>query len=495
LKAKLSKKKLEEIVKQTLNLQKYHSEPEKEEDLNKIPHLSVKDLDKDIEKIPLEIQEISSVKLLSTPIFTNNICYLSLAFDARVVPFDELQNLTLLSMLLGSVDTKKHSYVELGILVQKYTGGIHSRIGNFALDKVEGEYDIKMFFSGSSLMNNVVKLRELMGEIMLESKFDDKDHIKETLKDWKAWIGSMLERDSHKFVFRRLRSYFSSKGSYDEYTQGLTFYHFLCDLLDDFDNRWEGLRSSLLKLQKLVFNKKKLLVHATCEKEHYSKVKKQVQYLLDNLAEEDHKRLEYEFENKVKNEGLASQSQVQYVVQGYDFKLLGYKFSGVMRVLASLLDKEYLFQKIRVEGGAYGFSVNISRSGEVFLGSYRDPNLKETLEVFSKISQFLNNLSMKNVDKYIIGTIGSLDMPLTPASKGGIAFFRYLAGIKEADLQKERDEVLKSSLADIKGYSKLFEGIIEKNYYCVLGNEAKIRKESNLFEKIVPVTKSHETKK
>ena len=93
----------------------------------------------------------------------------------------------------------------------------------------------------------------------------------------------------------------------------------------------------------------------------------------------------------------------------------GYEYTGVMKVLETILRYEYLWTKIRVQGGAYGANVLFDRNGGMYLSSYRDPKLAETLTTYKNVPAFLKNFtaSDREMDKYIIGTISSLDTPLT----------------------------------------------------------------------------------
>ena len=132
---------------------------------------------------------------------------------------------------------------------------------------------------------------------------------------------------------------------------------------------------------------------------------------------------------------LLAASKVQYVIKGYDFKKLGYDWNGKIRVLNKILSSDWLYNQVRVIGGAYGGFSSFSSTGRVYFGSYRDPNLKETLETFNGTPDYLDKFEADetDMDRYIIGTIARMDRPLTPSQKGNWAVSRYFMKMTKQD--------------------------------------------------------------
>ena len=150
---------------------------------------------------------------------------------------------------------------------------------------------------------------------------------------------------------------------------------------------------------------------------------------------------------------------------------------------------DYLWNKIRVQGGAYGAMSSLAMSGNLVFVSYRDPNLKETLVAYNNVVEYLNNFSTteREMTKYIIGTISDLDMPLTPSMKGEKAISMHIRGISMDDLKREREEVLSTTQEDIRNYKKLISDVLEKDFYDVLGNDKKIKENKELFNSLETV--------
>ncbi len=153
-------------------------------------------------------------------------------------------------------------------------------------------------------------------------------------------------------------------------------------------------------------------------------------------------------------------------------------------MLENILNSEYLWKELRVKGGAYGGAMNFTRD-EVLFYSYRDPNLKETLNTFDETIKFLENFkaSDKEMTNYIIGTIGSMDYLTGPYAKGIIGDSMYFTCTTQADIQKLRDEVLSTTQDDIRKFADVLEIVIKQNLYCVVGSETKVNENKQLFDK------------
>ena len=187
-----------------------------------------------------------------------------------------------------------------------------------------------------------------------------------------------------------------------------------------------------------------------------------------------------------RNEGFKTASQVNYVARCGSFAGTGLEYTGALRILKVILNYDYLWINLRVQGGAYGCMSGFGRSGEGYLVSYRDPNLKETNEVYEKIPQYLRQFTVeeRDITKYVIGAISELDTPLTPSIKGARAISAYLSGVTYEMLLKEREEILDAGQEDIRKLAEIVEAVLNTGSLCVIGNEEKVKAESAMFGQV-----------
>ena len=481
-KSTLSKDQIEELINQTKNLKTRQSEKDTTENLQKIPLLSIDDIDKNVEKLPTIENRKDDVKILEHDVFTNKIIYNSLFFKSSTVEESLIPYIALLSGILGKVNTDKYNYEDLSNEINIVTGGIRFNAEVFSestKDEIFYPYfTVKMKYLGDKLG----KALELVNEIIKNSKFDDEQRLKEIIEEIKSRLEMIMFDRGHIAT-----AYCSQVGRYNEYLTGVSFYKFISDLAANFHDNFESLKKNLYKVSNCIFNKNNLMVSITAEKAHIEKVEDNINLIYKDLNFDRLAENKYEFKLEPDNEGLMTSSKVQYVAKAMNFSKFGIDYSGSMQVLRSIVNYDYLWNKVRVQGGAYGCFSGFKRNGNLFVTSYRDPNLDTTLDVYNKIYEYLQNFKADNreMTKYIIGTISDFDMPLTPQMKGERADEYYIRHISFEDLQKERDEVLETRQDTIKGFAPLMEKFMKENNICVLGNEDKIKENEKLFGKLI----------
>ena len=209
-----------------------------------------------------------------------------------------------------------------------------------------------------------------------------------------------------------------------------------------------------------------------------------------SLSDEKQSPVRLDFEAGLMNEAFLTASSVQFVGKGANLFELGLEYNGQFDVLNSVLRTCFLWDRVRVQGGAYGSQSSFdSLSGDYGLVSYRDPNLTETLDVYDQIADYIEKLDLsdKELTKILIGCVGRLDPPLSADRKGAVSMVEYLTGKTYELKQKRRDELLSTRLEDIKPYALFFRKIRESGNICVLGNEEKIKKSKNRFDHLVKV--------
>ncbi len=160
-----------------------------------------------------------------------------------------------------------------------------------------------------------------------------------------------------------------------------------------------------------------------------------------------------------------------------------FKYTGYLSVLKRIVQSDYIWYKIRTEGGAYGGDMSISDSGLVVLNSYSDPNILKTYNNFNKISDYLKdlNISEKELHMYKIGTINILDRPMKDYEINQVAMSRYFKGLDEKELYEQRQQVLNTDINDIKNYFKVIKDSLNTNNICTLGNKDDINLCKNIF--------------
>lgn len=490
-KESLSKEEIKNLIGKNNKLREMQLTEDSEEAKATIPKLSLSDVEPKAEKIPQEVIREKAFTLLKHNIFTSKISYLDFYFDTSMVEEELIPYINLLANILGKIDTKTKTYSELSNDIYVNTGGISFTANLFVENSKDNIYYPKFIIKGKSLRDNIPKLIQLINELITESKIENTKRIKDIIARVKSRIEMSIFSNGHSVAMRRVGSYFSPSGKYAEKLQGLDFYWFLSELLKNFDSISDEVLSNLNKVYNKIFNINNLIISFTGEEEDFKIIRDNLPIITDNISNNKFQPYDYSFKEEQLNEGIMSSANVQYVSKGYNLKNLGYDYKNSLLVLSTLLSREYLHNKIRAQGGAYGAGISIDRTGHVITYSYRDPNLKDTIDVYNSMAEYIKNLNLSEEEftNFIIGTISRLDPATTPHMKGQIATSRFISNISYDDIQKNREDILNTKLRDIKESASILKDTMDKNYLCVLGNENKIREDKDLFNNLVQLNK------
>lgn len=479
----LTDEELAAIIGDTERLDKYQSEPSSQEDLEKLPMLKLSDIDKSSPKIEYETMNIAGTKVVYSNLFTNKIAYLTASFDTGSVKQELIPYISLLTKILGYIDTEKSSYAELNNTINLHTGGmdiftaIYKNAVHAECYELRVEAGIKVFY------DKLDKAFDIMAETILSSKLDDKKRLKEIIDELKAGNATKAASAGHSLAVGRATSYFSESSMVSDMISGVEFMWFIENLAENFDELADEIIANLKETSKAVFNVNNLILSYTADSEGFELMKKPYGGFVAQLHNDECKKAERHLVPTKKNEGLKTSAQIQYVARTGNFKKEGYEYTGILKVLENIMDYGYLWENIRVKGGAYGCMSGYAYGGNVYFCSYRDPNLDKTNEIYNGIPAYLRsfNESDRDILKYIIGTISNLDRPKTAKGKGDMALRFYLTNLTMDMVQKERDEVLSLSNEKVHQVADMIEAVLAQNNICVVGNEGKIEECKGLF--------------
>lgn len=480
----LSYKEKHDIEKTTEELLKYQSEPESPEDIARIPFVGISEISRDVKFDSCEEKN----GIITTEMDTEGISYLRLMFDTSAVPQDKLPMLGIFNVLAGEAKAGEFGYEQLPIEINMCMGSLDTGFNAF---KTEGSepyrvYDINARF----LTENTEKAFDLISKIIFETRFEDKDDIKKILQEAKSGFESSLINSGHETALHRSLSYISKAVYYCDRTNSIDLYKLICDILNDYDNKFDGLEEEMISLAEKIFTKKNMRVHIAAEKAGIERAGICIARINDRLGDNDSERYGISLP-EIRREAFTADGMVAYNAKAANYTDLGYKYDGSMNVLKTIVNREYLWNAVRVKGGAYGVGMGITRNGNVFMYSYRDPNIKYTYGCYNEIGGFLRNFKCdeKLMDRYIIGTVSVLDRPKSMALRAKEALTRYIMGIDKAELIKERAEILDTNTGKIKQFTKLFDELAKIDYICTVGGRSLIDREDMDFERVIPLIK------
>ena len=239
---------------------------------------------------------------------------------------------------------------------------------------------------------------------------------------------------------------------------------------------------------KLIFNCNAYTLVYSCDQEDKNTVQAQCEAFAAQLPTVEIVEHPQSLPVSSTNEGITTAGKVQYVAAGGNFAKHGHKFTGAMRVLETILRYEYLWTKIRIQGGAYGATARFELNGLGVFASYRDPQLAKSLEAYRDLPAWLKTVEFtaRELDKYVIGTISGMDTPLTNSMRLDQAALQYIKALSDATRQQIRNEVLDVTNADLQALGKVVEDMLSDGYLCVVGGKQPIEANKEAFNNIFP---------
>lgn len=485
-KASLSDEEIKKLIEDTEHLKKYQEEPSSDEDLRKLPMLTRADMKKNAMPFSNIEDELLDVKVVRHDIESNGIDYISFLFDAGDFAQSELGYLGFFTNALGLVSTEKYSYTDLANATNIYTGGISTGTASHPDIKDRNNFVFKFEVKLKVLEKNLDKALELMEQMLLSSDFTDTKRLGELVAQIKARLQANLSSSGHLVAAMRSMSSFSRYALYQDELKGIAFYRSICRIEKELSESPKSVSDKLAAIAKKLFARNRMLISFTGNNEAYCNAKPSLEKVIAGFDKMSAVGNQAEVHFNTAKEAFIDASQIQYVAKTGDFICEGYEYTGALRLLRIILSYDYLWINVRVKGGAYGCMNTFLRSGESYFGSYRDPNLSDTLDVYDRIPEYIKSFSPdeRDMTKYIIGTFSALDTPMNPEAKGSRSLSAYLEGITYEQIQKERNEILNAQPEDIRRLADLVEAVLKKDSICVIGNENMIKESAGLFENV-----------
>ena len=325
---------------------------------------------------------------------------------------------------------------------------------------------------------------DMMGEILTESKLEDEKRLLEILQMLKSRLLMRFQSAGHTTAVLRSLAYTSPSARLKDLTSGIEFYRVVARITEHFEEEKEDLIRKLKSLAVRLFRAEGMMISYTASRDGLDGLEDFVDSMKRRLFTDSVEEAVCILHCEKKNEGFKTASKVQYVARSGNFIDGGAQYSGALQILKVILSYEYLWQNIRVKGGAYGCMSNFNRIGEGYFVSYRDPNLKRTMEIYEGITDYLKNftVSERDMTKYIIGTISNIDQPMTPSAKGDRSMNLYMNHVSPEMIQRERSEILGAGQEDIRALAPVVEALLAADQICVIGSEEKIETDKDMFD-------------
>lgn len=456
------------IIANTAELKRLQETPDPPEALKCIPTLQLSDIPRLITKVPTDVTQLSGsgATLLTHDLFTNNILYMETAFDMKTIPGHLLPLVPLFCRSLTQMGTAKENFIELTERIGRKTGGFSI---STMTSPVRGRSDspvAKVMIRGKAMASKAGDLFDVARDVLLTAQLNDKARFTQMVSETKSGMESGIIGSGHSYAARRLGAQHGGvAGWMSEQMGGISYLEYIRTLAKRVESDWEGVQADLENIRSALLQSQGTLINLTGDSKTLQLASPHVTSFLSSLPKQTKATSvpwQASYLPRV-NEAFTVPTQVNYVGKGGNlYSDAGYKLNGSAYVIEKYLGNTWLWDRVRVVGGAYGgFCSFDPQSGNFTFLSYRDPNLTETLDVYDGSVEFLRSLNLDQdaLTKSIVGTMGDIDAYQLPDAKGSSALSRYLLGMTDEERQQRRDEILGTTNQDFKAFAEVIASI------------------------------------
>ena len=481
VRAALSPADLERLVKETRELHDLQEAPDDPADLALIPRLKLSDLPLKNARIPHERTTLAGAPAHLHELPTSGIVYLDLGLDLSAVPDELLPLVPILGRALLEMGTARTPFVDLTRKIAMTTGGIWAQPFVSTVRKPDGSCAElpaqRLFLRAKATAERTPALLDILSEVLLEPDFSDTERLGKIVLETKARREHRLIPAGHTLAATRLKARFGAAQAVGEALQGLTGFFYVRELASRMETDPESVVRDLTRLLGLMLRRSSLVVNATADARGLGATAKRLEGLVADvptggLPDAILPAARRAVPSLPAREGLCLPAQVNYVCTGANVKALGLSPGAPAAVVGKFLSAGYLWERVRVQGGAYGAGVAYSRtSGNLTFVSYRDPNLARTLEAFAGVAPYLAGLDLDpaELEKSIIGSVGDMDHYQLPDAKGFTALARDLTGEDEAYRQEAREAILSAGPQDFLDFGEAVRAATSQGCVVIAG--------------------------
>lgn len=458
-------------------LDTWQQTPDSKQALESLPSLELSEVNPVPELISTEVGSVDGVTVLYHKLSTNGVVHFSMYFPLTSLSLRELAFAASVQMLLGELPTEKYDVAQLQREVKTYIGQLDFSLSSYSSAENSSQCMPCLVVRASALKENLSRAQELVTEIINRTKFDDKAKIFEIIKQYDEEGRRSAIGNGHILGMLSVRAGYSAQGAVSEALSGYTNIKIIHQLANDFDGGYDEYIAAVKKAMSLA-GKGSVTVSYTNDE------KIDISALISLLGNSEPVPMQAEYKTDLPHRmGIKIPSQVSYAVKGCDLTESNLPNDGSMRVAAKILTFSYLWNKVRVQGGAYGTGLSVDRNGGYILYSYRDPSPAASLAAYDKCAEYLAEFAdddTEKLDNFIISTLGANDPLVSPRQKGFSADDFYFSNWTDENRINNRKQMLQTTRQGLKLWCKALDDCAQNGAVCVVGNEEALNSVENI---------------
>ena len=475
---------LTDVVERTAALRAAQEAEDTPEAKATLPRLRVSDIGEARPEPPLIVDTTVPIPCLRHGIPTNRLAYAMQYFDLNCVAFEDLPYVTLLCRLLKQLPTREHSAEELDNLLAGKLGFLSFTTEVMTQPEVDGVRPY-LLVSAGALSEKIDALASLPREVWSSTLLldADADRVRDVLTQIRIGLEQGFINNGHSAALGRAMSYSSPSAVVREQLSGVDFYLFLRDLLDHFDERVNGLRTKLAELAGRIFVADGCLASFTGSDEDFNAYWAAAGDLELGAGDGAASGTLVVPEPRDRHEAFVIPSDICFAARACDPRRLGIDVTGAWAVAANALSYDYLWNEIRVKGGAYGCGFRAAGERQAAFYTYRDPAIDPSIERVARAGEWLGSFEPDEAafEGFIVSCVSGMDAPVKPYALTKRRNTTYLAGLDPHAREERRAQMLAATPGELRSLGADVTRIAAESPTCVFGGREVITKSNADF--------------
>ena len=475
---------LADVVERTAALRAAQEAEDTPEDKATLPRLRVSDIGEARPEPPLVVDTTAPIVCLRHDIPTNRLAYAMQYFDLSSVAFEDLPYVTLLCRLLKQLPTREHSAEELDNLLAGKLGFLSFTTEVMTQPDVDGVRPY-LLVSAGALSEKIDALASLPREVWSSTLLADADadRVRDVLTQIRIGLEQGFINNGHSAALGRAMSYSSPSAVVREQLSGVDFYLFLRDLLDHFDERLDDLRAKLTELAGRIFVADGCMASFTGSDEDFDAYWDAAGDLGLGAGNDAASGTLVVPEPRDRHEAFVIPSDICFAARACDPRRLGLDVTGAWAVAANALSYDYLWNEIRVKGGAYGCGFRAAGERQAAFYTYRDPAIDPSIERVERAGAWLGSFEPDEAafEGFIVSCVSGMDAPVKPYALTKRRNTTYLAGLDPHARKERRAQMLAATPGELRSLGADVTRIAAESPTCVFGSREVIAKSNADF--------------
>ena len=475
---------LADVVERTAALRAAQEAEDTPEAKATLPRLRVSDIGEARPEPPLVVDTTAPIPCLRHGIPTNRLAYAMQYFDLSCVAFEDLPYVTLLCRLLKQLPTSEHSAEELDNLLAGKLGFLSFTTEVMTQPDVDGARPY-LLVSAGALSEKIDALASLPREVWSSTLLADADadHVRDVLTQIRIGLEQGFINNGHSAALGRAMSYSSPSAVVREQLSGVDFYLFLRDLLEHFDERLDDLRAKLTELADRIFVADGCMASFTGSDEDFDAYWDAAGNLGLGAGDGAGRDALVVPVPRDRHEAFVIPSDICFAARACDPRRLGFDVTGAWAVAANALSYDYLWNEIRVKGGAYGCGFRAAGERQTAFYTYRDPAIDPSIERVKRAGAWLGCFEPDEAafEGFIVSCVSGMDAPVKPYALTKRRNTTYLAGLDPHAREERRAQMLAATPGELRSLGTDVTRIAAESPTCVFGGRDVIAKSNANF--------------